>query len=242
METSARILIVEDEPEIAALLARYFGGQGYAVSTAANGAAARNAMAAEAVDLVLLDLGLPGEDGLALMRSLREGSDVAVIVVTGRGDAVDRIVGLEVGADDYVTKPFDLRELAARVRSVLRRTRERSHPADKGLEAASGDAVRFAGWTLHIDERRLESPAGQTVDVTTGEFELLVVLAKQPGRVFTRDELLSATRNRDGGPFDRTIDVQIGRLRRKIEADAQRPQIIKSVRGAGYVLTPKARA
>lgn len=238
METSAHILVVEDEDEIAALLARYFKAQGYTVSTAGSGAAARQAMAAGSIDLVLLDLGLPGEDGLALMRSLRESSNVAVIVVTGRGDAVDRIVGLEIGADDYVTKPFDLRELAARARSVLRRTQEPSRPAPKS-DARPRDALRFAGWTLHIDERRLESPQGQTVEMTTGEFELLVVLAREPGRVFTRDELLAATRHRASGPYDRTIDVQIGRLRRKIEADSQRPQIVKSVRGAGYVLTPK---
>ena len=236
MSAAAHILVVDDEPEIAEVLRRYLTAQGYKVSTADGGAAMRRVMAEAAVDLVLLDLGLPGEDGLALMRSLREHSSVAVIVVTGRGEQVDRIVGLEVGADDYVTKPFDVRELAARVRSVLRRTLEK---ADKAEPAVPPDSVRFAGWTLHLGARRLESPRGKSVDLTTGEFELLAALVKVPGRVLSRDELLEATRNREAGPFDRTIDVQVGRLRRKIEADPQHPEIIKSVRGAGYVFTPK---
>jgi len=196
----------------------------------------RRILAAAPIDLLLLDLGLPGEDGLALMRSLRERSAVPVIVVTGRGEPLDRILGLEIGADDYVTKPFDVRELAARVRSVLRRTGER--PA-KSESSTSSDTVRFDGWTLHLDARRLESPQGTTVELTTGEFELLATLVKAPGRVHSRDELLAATRGREAGPFDRTIDVQVGRLRRKIEADPQRPEMIKSVRGAGYVFTPK---
>lgn len=236
MSTSAHILVVDDEPEIAEVLRRYLAGQGYTVSTAESGAAMRRIIAEAAVDLVLLDLGLPGEDGLALMRSLRETSSVAVIVVTGRGEQVDRIVGLEVGADDYVTKPFDVRELAARVRSVLRRTLDRADSADTG---APLEIARFAGWTLHLAARRLDSPQGKAVDLTTGEFDLLAALVKSPGRVFSRDELLDATRKREAGPFDRTIDVQVGRLRRKIETDPQRPELIKSVRGAGYVLTSK---
>ena len=223
MSTPAHILVVDDEPEIAELLRRYLSTQGYEVSTAPDGAAMRSRLAA-------------GEDGLALMRSLREHSSVPVIVVTGRGEPVDRIIGLEIGADDYITKPFDVRELAARVRSVLRRTIEKHEgPGD------APDAVRFAGWTLHLDARRLESPQGKAVDLTTGEFDLLAALVRAPGRVLSRDELLAATRNREAGPFDRTIDVQIGRLRRKIETDPQHPEIIKSVRGAGYVFTPKVR-
>ncbi len=236
MSASAHVLVVDDEPEIADLLRRYLAGQGYTVSTAEGGVAMRRIMAKTEVDLVLLDLGLPGEDGLALMRSLRETSSVAVIIVTGRGEQVDRIVGLEVGADDYVTKPFDVRELAARVRSVLRRTRGKTDAAET---SAPLEVARFAGWTLHLAARRLDSPQGKVVDLTTGEFELLAALVKSPGRVFSRDELLEATRNREAGPFDRTIDVQVGRLRRKIEADPQRPELIKSVRGAGYVLTSK---
>jgi two-component system, OmpR family, response regulator len=236
LNTSAHILVVDDEPEIAELLRRYLSAQGYSVSTAPNGTAMRQRLAEADVDLVLLDLGLPGEDGLALMRSLREHSSVPVIVVTGRGEPVDRIIGLEIGADDYITKPFDVRELAARVRSVLRRTIER---VDKPGAGTPPDAFRFAGWTLHLDARRLESPQGKTVELTTGEFELLAALVKAHGRVLSRDELLAETRNREAGPFDRTIDVQIGRLRRKIETDPQHPEMIKSVRGAGYVFTPK---
>jgi two-component system OmpR family response regulator len=171
------------------------------------------------------------------MRWLRETSSVAVIVVSGRGEQVDRIVGLEVGADDYVTKPFDLRELAARIRSVLRRTLA-SAPV-RNSSAESSDIARFKGWTLDFAARRLDSPDGKAVDLTSGEFDLLAALVKSAGRVLSRDELLAATRNREAGPFDRTIDVQVGRLRRKIEADPQRPELIKSVRGAGYLLTCK---
>ncbi|HTS21680.1 MAG TPA: response regulator [Casimicrobiaceae bacterium] len=236
MTASAHVLVVDDEPAITEVLRRYLSTQGYRVSLAESGAAMRRIMAGASVDLVLLDLGLPGEDGLTLMRALREHSPVAIIVVTGRGEPVDRIVGLEVGADDYITKPFDLRELGARVRSVLRRTLEKKATSPQGSPV---DVVRFAGWMLDLGSRRLESPCGEPVDLTTGEFELLAAFVKAPGRVVSRDELLEATRNREAGPFDRTIDVQVGRLRRKIEADPQRPEIIKSVRAAGYLFTPR---
>ena len=236
MTGSPHILVVDDEPEIAEVLRRYLTGQGYRVSTAGGGAEMRRVMAEGSVDLVLLDLGLPGEDGLALMRSLRKTSSVAVIVVTGRGDPVDRIVGLEVGADDYVTKPFDVRELAARVRSVLRRTLDKP---DGPETTTPVEVIRFAGWTLDLGARRLDSPHAKVIDLTTGEFELLAALVRSPGRVLSRDELLEATRNREAGPFDRTIDVQVGRLRRKLETDPQHPELIKSVRGAGYVFTAK---
>ena len=236
MNDAPHILVVDDEADIAEILRRYLAGQGYRVSTAEGGAQMRRVMASARVDLVLLDLGLPGEDGLELMRALREHASVAVIVVTGRGEPVDRIVGLEVGADDYVTKPFDIRELAARVRSVLRRIQERP---PRSSAATAGEVARFAGWTLDLAARRLTSPAGEAVDLTTGEFDLLVALVKVPGRVLSRDDLQEATRRREAGPFDRTIDVQVGRLRRKIETDPQRPEIIKSVRGAGYLFTPR---
>ena len=236
MSGSTHVLVVDDEPAIVEVLQRYLSAQGFKVSTAENGAALRDVLAKESIDLVLLDLGLPGEDGLALMRWLRETSSVAVIVVSGRGEQVDRIVGLEVGADDYVTKPFDLRELAARIRSVLRRTLASTPVRATNAES---DTARFAGWTLDFGARRLDSRDGKAVDLTTGEFDLLAALVRSPGRVLSRDELLAATRNREAGPFDRTIDVQVGRLRRKIEADPQRPELIKSVRGAGYLLTCK---
>jgi DNA-binding response OmpR family regulator len=236
MSGSAHILVVDDEPAIVEILRRSLSAQGYQISTAENGATMRRIISEGTVDLVLLDLGLPGEDGLALMRTLRETTSVAVIVVSGRGEQIDRIVGLEVGADDYVAKPFDLRELGARVRSVLRRTLDK---APARTANASAEVARFAGWTFDVSARRLESPQGKAVDLTSGEFDLLAALVKSAGRVLSRDELLEATRNREAGPFDRTIDVQVGRLRRKIEADPQRPELIKSVRGAGYVLTCK---
>ena len=230
------ILIVEDEPPIRRLLRTTLAAHDYRPIEAGTGAEALSAMRHHRPDLVLLDLGLPGEDGLALMRALRHESSAAVIVVTGRGDTFDRIVGLEVGADDYIAKPFDVREVGARVRSVLRRTLDRN----PGLVSAGrSDIIRFAGWTLDLGARRLESPRGTEVNLTTGEFDLLAALAGAPGRVLSRDELLEATRNREAGPFDRTIDVQVGRLRRKIEADPQHPELIKSVRGAGYVFTSK---
>ena len=174
MNASAHILVVDDEPDIVEVLRRYLATQGYTVSTATDGSAMRRVMAATPVDLVLLDLGLPGEDGLALMRSLRDESSAAVVVVTGRGETVDRIVGLEVGADDYIAKPFDVREVGARVRSVLRRTLDRN---PRSASAGQSDVVRFAGWTLDLGARRLESPRGAEVELTTGEFGLLAALS-----------------------------------------------------------------
>ena len=235
MSISAHILVVDDEPEIAEVLRRYLAMQGYTVSTAEGGAAMRRIMAEAEIDLVLLDLGLPGEDGLALMRSLRETSTVAVIVVTGRGEQVDRIVGLEVGADDYVTKPFDVRELAARVRSVLRRiSPPQAHSTD-------GNAMEFAGFRFDAQMRSLQGQDGDPIQLTTGEYELLVAFLSAPGRVLSRDQLVSELHGHEAGPFDRSIDVQVGRLRRKIERDAANPELIKSVRGAGYVFTPRVQ-
>lgn len=198
-------------------------------------------MQRDAPMLVLLDLGLPGEDGFAIARQLREHWRCGLVIVTGRGDAVDKVVGLEVGADDYVTKPFDLRELLARIKAVLRRLA----PAEAGPGKTNNDAatlLRFAQWELDTAARRLLDPGRNEVSLTTGEFDLLHTLATHPGRVLSRDFLLEQTRGRDGGPFDRTIDVQIGRLRKKLEADPNNPQIIKSVRGAGYILVPKVEA
>ena len=198
-------------------------------------------MAADPPSLVLLDLGLPGEDGFSIARQLREHWHCGLVIVTGRGDSVDKVVGLEVGADDYVTKPFDLRELLARIKAVLRRLA----PAESPSAAASApprSKLRFAGWELDTAARRLTSPQGQDVPVTTGEFDLLCAFAPHPGRVLSRDFLLERTRGREAAPFDRTIDVQVGRLRKKLEADAEDPQIIKSVRGAGYILVPPVTA
>ncbi len=233
------IAVLDDEPDITQLLAGYLAAQGYRVTQLHSGAALMDTLALDPPALVLLDLGLPGEDGFAIARQLRERFQCGLVIVTGRGDAVDKIVGLEVGADDYVTKPFDLRELVARVKAVLRRVVPASPPAGT---APRGARYAFAGWTLDTAARRLTDPRGAEVMLTAGEFDLLGVLLQHPGRVLSRDFLLERTRGREGGPFDRTIDVQVGRLRRKIEADPERPELIKSVRGAGYVLIPAVAA
>jgi DNA-binding response OmpR family regulator len=190
----------------------------------------REAVARREIDVILLDLGLPGEDGFTLTRQLREHWKGALIIVTGRGDSIDRVVGLELGADDYVTKPFDLRELLARVRSVLRRAVE-ARPA----KPAATKVLRFGGFRLDLDARDLTDAAGNNVALTTGEFELLAILIANPNRVLSRDDLMSRIHGREAGPYDRAIDVQIGRLRRKIEGDPAQPSLIKSVRGAGYI-------
>jgi two-component system, OmpR family, response regulator len=231
---NGHILIVDDQREICDLVQEYLASEGYRVSTAHDGTGMRRVIAQDPVDLVILDLMLPGEDGLTLARSLREESSVGIIILTGRGETVDRIIGLEMGADDYLPKPFHLRELLARVKSVLRRASNRS--ADR--QAASRPRARFVGWNLDLSTRELLSPSGEEVRLTTGEFDLLAAFVNNANQVLTRDRLLDLARNREAGPFDRTIDVQVGRLRRKLEDDPQRPTMIKTVRGSGYIFTP----
>ncbi|MGM9489180.1 response regulator [Ideonella sp. YS5] len=239
MSTAQHIAVLDDEPDITTLLSGYLQSQGFRVSAVHNGPALMALMAADVPALVLLDLGLPGEDGFSIARQLREHHRCGLVIVTGRGDAIDKVVGLEVGADDYVTKPFDLRELLARIKAVLRRIAPAEPaPAAAAPVAASRDQLRFIGWTLDVAARRLVSPDGQDVALTTGEFDLLLAFARHAGRVLSRDFLLENTRGREAGPFDRTIDVQVGRLRKKLEPDAENPQIIKSVRGAGYIFVP----
>ncbi len=237
MTSTPHVLVVDDEPAISDLIRNYLGRHGFRVSVAADGSEMREQMARDPVDLVLLDLGLPGEDGLALTRHIRAHSNVGVIIVTGSGESVERIVSLELGADDFVSKPFDLRELLARVRSVLRRTAHAIEP-DAPTQASS---LKFAGWRLDTQSRRLFNAQGAEVDLTTGEYDLLQVFAENPNKVLSRDQLLQATRNRDAGPFDRAIDMQITRLRRKVELDADKPVLIKAVRGAGYIFTCAVR-
>jgi DNA-binding response OmpR family regulator len=203
-----------------------------------SGAALMDTMRDDPPALVLLDLGLPGEDGFTIARQLREHWHSGLVIVTGRGDAVDKVVGLEVGADDYVTKPFDLRELLARIKAVLRRVAPTAPAVANAVPASARSRLRFAGWLLDVDARRLSNTEGRDVALTSGEFDLLSTFAQHPGRVLSRDFLLESTRGREAAPFDRTIDVQVGRLRRKLEPDAVEPQIIKSVRGAGYILVP----
>ena len=238
VKTATHIAVLDDEVDITTLVAGYLRGHGYRVSQLHDGRALMQLMPADPPALVLLDLGLPGEDGFSIARQLREHWRCGLVIVTGRGDAVDKVVGLEVGADDYVTKPFDLRELAARVKAVLRRT----EPADSPAATAAGNRYRFASWELDASARRLTSPEGQEVGLTSGEFDLLLAFVRHPGRVLSRDFLLEQTRGREAAPFDRTIDVQVGRLRKKLEADVDDPKIIKSVRGAGYILVSPVAA
>lgn len=236
---SDRILVVDDDPRIRQMLTRYLEEEGFQVRTAENGAAMRAQMATFAADVVLLDLVMPGEDGLSLARELRARSDVGIIMLTGRGDIVDRVAGLEVGADDYVTKPFHLREVLARIRTILRRTRAR--PAAGGAaiqeQAGRGEDINFDGWKLSLSRRELLSPAGEAVHLTTGEFDLLVAFTNNPNQVLDRDHLMNLIKGQEWSAFDRSIDTQVSRLRKKIERDPANPTLIKSVRGVGYILT-----
>ena len=240
--SAIHLAVVDDEVEITQLVANYLKGHGYRISQLHDSASLFELMAADPPLLVLLDLGLGDEDGLAIARKLREHHRCGLVIVTGRSDPIDRIVGLEVGADDYVTKPFDLRELLARIKALQRRLEPGAAlatPPSATAAAPGGRAMlRFAGWSLDTAARTLLSPEQREVALTTGEFDLLSTFARHPGRVLSRDFLLESTRGRESGPFDRTIDVQVGRLRRKIEADPENPQIIKSVRGAGYLFVP----
>lgn len=241
MTSGLHIAVLDDEADITALLATYLQGHGFRVTQLHDGQALATLMASDPAQLVLLDLGLPGEDGFSIARRIREHWRCGLVIVTGRGDAVDKVVGLEIGADDYVTKPFDLRELVARVKAVLRRVLPDGPPASAVPAPPAStppERLRFAGWQLEVAARRLIGPQGTDVALTGGEFDLLCALARHPGRVLSRDFLLEQTRGREAAPFDRTIDVQVGRLRRKIEADAEDPQLIKSVRGAGYLFVP----
>ena len=226
------MLIVEDDRQVRETVADYLEAQGYEVEQAEDGAAMRKVLAGHVPDLVLLDVKLPGEDGLALARWLRERHEVAIIMVTAAGEVIDRVVGLEVGADDYIGKPFDLRELLARIKSVLRR-------ASKPAAASPSRRVPFGPCILDLDRHQLIGRDGEEVALTGMEFDLLRAFAEHPNRVLSRDQLLTLTRNREWEPFDRSIDIRIARLRRKIEADPDKPRTIKTVRGSGYIFIPR---
>jgi len=234
MNSNGHILVVDDDPEIGVALVEYLSHEGYRVSVAHNGSEMRRVIKEAPVDLIIMDVVLPMEDGLSLVRALRaENSGVAVLMLTGRGETIDRVVGLEMGADDYLAKPFHLRELFARVKSVMRRA------ASSAVDMPPTRLLRahFAGWHIDCGARELLSPAGESVRLTSGEFDILVALITNPNQVLSRDKLLDAARNRQATPFDRTIDVQIGRLRRKLGDDPRNPQLIKTVRGGGYIFT-----
>lgn len=232
METPAHILIVDDDREISSLLAEYLEKNGYRTSTAADGKAMWKMLDEQRIDLIVLDLNLPGDDGLTLCRDLRARSNLPVVMLTARAEPVDRILGLEMGADDYLPKPFEPRELFARIRSVLRRTQA----LPPNMEAAEPQQARFAGWTMDYTARHLINPQGIVVALSGAEFRLLKIFLDHANRVLSRDQLLNLTQGRDADPFDRSIDLQISRLRQKLGEDARAPQIIKTVRNEGYVL------
>ena len=236
MTSIGSLLIVEDDRAISEMVAEYLAGNGYEVHQAESGSDMRQAIERNLPDIVLLDVRLPGEDGLTLARFLRERYDVGIIMVTGAAELVDRVVGLEVGADDYVTKPFDPRELLARIKSVMRRLQ--SQPPSRQSTLVASARIAIGRCVLDFASHRLLQPDGQEVSITSMEYDLLKVFAERPNKVLTRDEILTLTKNREREPFDRSIDIRIARLRRKVEANPQEPQAIRTVRGAGYMFVP----
>lgn len=233
METEPHILVVDDHREIRDLVAKFMGSHGYRVTTARDGREMRRALDEAPVDLIVLDLMLPGEDGLTLCRDLRARSNIPVVMLTAMGEETDRIVGLEMGADDYVAKPFSPRELLARIRAVLRRAQ--SLPEND--RALGSRMVRFAGWSLDVSKRELRSSDGVLVPLSTGEFGLLSAFLLRPQRVLSREQLIDLVHGRNSAPFDRAIDTQISRLRQKVETDPREPKLIKTVWGTGYMFT-----
>lgn len=236
MSENVHLLVVDDDREIRDLLTRYLTRHGYRVSSAKDGQEMKRFLADRNIDLVVLDLMLPGEDGLSLCRWLRSQNGPPVVMLSAMGEDADRILGLEIGADDYLPKPFNPRELVARIKAVLRRAQAPVH-----TPTVTTGALGFCGFVLDQAQRRLMDGQGQEVVLTAGEYELLLALATRPRRVLSRDDLLEITRGRSAGPFDRSIDVQISRLRRKIEPDPADPSIIKTVRSGGYVFAPEVQ-
>ena len=230
--TPIRVLLVDDDSEIRELLGDYLRGYGIEATAVADGAAMRQAFAPGRFDLVILDLMLPGEDGISLCRALRAQSDVPIIMLTARGEAADRVLGLEIGADDYVVKPFDPRELVARIRSLLRRVAGGNGAAGDTVEA---DEIRFNDWRLNRVTRQLTDPAGMLIPLSNAEFRLLWVFIERPRRLLTRDQLLDAARGRAAEAFDRSIDLLVSRLRQKLNDDPKAPRLLKTVRGEGYM-------
>ncbi len=236
-DPTPHILVVDDHREIRDLLAKYLAKHGLRVSVADGGAAMKRLLKTSAVDLVVLDIMMPGDDGLVLCRHLRETTDLPVILLTAMAEDTDRIVGLEIGADDYVTKPFNPRELLARIKAVLRR----AHSLPAGRETLDGTRIRFDRWTLDVDQRELIDEAGVATPLSTAEFRLLSAFLGHPRMVLSREQLLDLTSGRAAQVFDRSIDNQVSRLRRKIEADPKNPSLIKTVWGGGYRLAAEVR-
>jgi DNA-binding response OmpR family regulator len=231
--SAGHILVVDDDPKVRTLLRRCLEGEGFAVSEARNGTEMRECLGCVSVSLVTLDLGLGAENGLDLAREIRKDRSIPIIMLTGRGDAIDRIVGLEVGADDYLPKPFEMRELVARIRAVLRR----AATAAAETPALAGQRFAFEDWVLDIGRRSLLGPDGQSQPLTTSEFNLLEVFVKRPRRVLSRDEIMDLLKGHDWSPVDRSIDNLVARLRKKVEKNPDRPELIKTVRNIGYTFT-----
>jgi DNA-binding response OmpR family regulator len=234
LETLGYILVVDDDPDVLDIVDRCLADAGYRVATADNGPKAMDRIKSETFDLAIIDIGLPGMDGLTLTRSFKEHTNIGIIILSGRGDTTDRIVGLEVGADDYVTKPFEPRELLARVRSVLRRV---GSNADDGEATEGGSTYTFDDWRLDAAGRKLKSASGDYVQLTSGEFDMLLAFVMHPNRVLSRDQLLDLLTTSYRPAYDRSIDVRLGRLRRKIEADPKSPELIKTIRNVGYIFS-----
>jgi two-component system, OmpR family, response regulator len=232
MNASPHLLIVDDDRGIRDLVSQFLSRHGYRCASAKNGQEMRDQLAAGRFDLVILDLMLPGEDGLSLCRWLRHDSQLPIIMLTAMGEETDRIIGLEMGADDYLAKPFNPRELLARIKAVLRRT---GRP--QASEGAAARILTFEGWRLDLSRRQLNEPGGALIELSAGEFDLLVALAEHPQRVLTRDQLIDLARGRAATPFDRSVDVQVSRLRRKMEQDPKNPTLIKTVRSGGYIFS-----
>lgn len=230
MTETVSLLVVDDDARICRLLSRYLSDEGYRVHTATCGREMRQILAATNVDLIILDLVLANEDGLALARELRAHSEVPIIMLTGKADMIDRVVGLEIGADDYVTKPFEERELLARIRSVLRR----SSPATLSQAVGRSNVASFGGWELHLNSHQLSGPDGNDIVLTTHEFQLLCALVRRPQRIFTREEIATIVAGKSWTPIDRSIDVLVAKLRKKLGDDPNRPELIQTVRGVGY--------
>ncbi len=237
MTASEHLLVVDDDPGIRSFLERYLAKHGYQVSLMSDGENIAEFLGGNAVDLVILDLMLPGKDGLQLTRDIRYQVDVPVIMLTAKGDDIDRIIGLEMGADDYLPKPFNPRELLARIRSVLKRAQARRQSVVEP-EPAAEKKYSFGRWVLDPGRHELTSSRGEQHSLTHGEYALLLAFVTHPNRVLSRDQLLDITRDREFAPFDRSIDVQVSRLRRKIEDDPKRPGFITTVRGGGYLFDP----
>ncbi len=240
MEESAHIVVCDDEPDIRDTLSEYLERRGYQVSCASDGVELRELVDQAPIDAVILDINMPGEDGLSLARFLRERGDTAIIMLTASGDVVDRIIGLEMGADDYLAKPVDLRELQARIKSVLRRG-QAQRPASSAAPIVGSETVTFGKCTLDLATYKLFDSDGQEIPITAMEYALLKVFAENAGRVLNRDQLLEQAHDRNWHPFDRSIDIRISRLRRKIEIDPSKPEVIKTVRGIGYRFSPATK-